>query len=49
MFDMFNNMGKSSQRLCVKSEKYLLGSLLDWREKLDVNKSIMEETCWQIS
>lgn len=49
MFDTFNNMGKSSPGLCEKSEEYLLGSHLDWREKLDINKSIVEETCRQIS
>lgn len=48
MFDMFSNMGKSSLRLCEKIEKYLLGSHLDWREQLDINKSIVEETCRQI-
>lgn len=49
MFDMFNNMGKSSPRLCEKSEEYLLGSHLDWREQQDTNTSIVEETCRQIS
>lgn len=48
MFDIFN-MGKSSLGSYEKSEKYLLGSHLDWRQQLDINKSIVEETCRQIS
>lgn len=45
MFDIFNNMEKRSLRLCEKSEEYLLGSHLDWREQPDINTSIAEETC----
>lgn len=48
MFDI-SNMGKSSLGSYEKSEKYLLGSHLDWRQQLDINKSIVEETCRQIS